>query len=303
MNITKRLRKFWIARNSRRQLKAYYHQQCGGQGGAKYLIMAILLLAGSFSVLRQAATFVQAWPPIVLIIAALLAGLQLIKAWELAKYRRICQARIRINEFNRRLDGASRAEILHYLGDKAAGSYGMASLKIGRQALQGTYQGEKLAIYYFHLEQDEVLATQTMVGLLRDCRQKGVGQVRVFVNTDFTPKAKGLGERFEIKLRTYNGQQLVSFLADSPLCPSTYEVESIIKRESAKQQRRLAILRREAVRGQKGLTYLIYGGVLLNMAWFKIGYPIWDLGFGLLMLALAMLSLRQNRAQEEEIVF
>lgn len=213
---------------------------------------------------------------------------------------KICQGRIAEAKFRKNLERTPPLEVLQQLGELVAQSYGVTDLQLNGNYLQGTYQGEKLALLFSHYEQDEVMTTQEMIAFLRECKQQGITQARVFVNTDFSPKAKGLGERFELELRTYNGRQLLRFLQESSLYPSKYEIETLIKEESAKRMRRLAILRREAVRGNKFFTYLVYSGVLLSMAWFRIGYLYLNLSFGLILLVLAFLSLLRSWPKKEE---
>lgn len=305
MNINKRVSKMWSQYKNYRQLRSYYRSQFDSSGGGKYILLSLLFLVGSIYVLSKAATFLQVLPQLMLIIVVLIISLQIISYWEIAKLKKLCRERTREVEFGKRVDKTSPAEILLFLRERIVNYFKIDLLEVKDQSLEGIYKGEKLGLYYRHLEQDEVLQTQEMIALLRECKQKGITQVRVFVNTDFSAKAKGLGERFEVKLRTYNGQQLKRFLADSALYPSLFEVDTLIRRESEKRQRRLVIFKKEAVRGNKGLTYLIYGGVLLAMAWYKIGYVYWNMGFGFFMLGLAAISLWQKwpKPVDDEMVF
>lgn len=303
MNIGRKLLKSWQSWKSRRRLHSFYRKQCGNPGGAKYVLAAVILSAGLMAVFREASTFSQALPRLGLVLLAVLALLQLVGRWEIAQARKQCRERFAAAEFKKRLEQTPPSEILKCLGQKISQSYGFILQEVKDDVLLGLYEGEKLALYYRHLEQEEVLQTQDMIALLRECRQQNISEVRVFVNTDFSPKAKGLGERFGVNLRTYNGEQLRFFLVDTRLYPTIYEVDALIKKESEKQLRRLLILRKEAVQGNKFFVYLIYGGVLLGMAWFKIGYYYWNLSFGLVMLALALLSLRAAWPRKEETSF
>ena len=166
--------------------------------------------------------------------------------------------------------------------------------------LQGTLDGEKLALAYRYYEQDEVMSTQEMIALLRECERQKITWVRVFTNTDTSVKAKGLGERFGLDLRINDGAKLLTLLQESPLYPTDFEIEAIIKKESAKRLRRLAILRNEAVRGNKYLTYFIYSGLLLGMAWLRIGFFYLNVIFGLVLLGLGFTSLVKAWPRKEE---
>lgn len=300
MNLSNKVSRLWSRYRKKREIRSYCRSQAGSASAGKHILLMLLFLVGSVGVLGQAATFGQAMPQLFLIIAAFMVSLRIMTAWEDRQLWQICQAKTCEKEFNKRLERIPSAEVLHYLGEKAAASFGIRELAAAEQGLEGIYRGEKLVISYHHLEEDEVMETQAMLALLRECRKKEIGQVRVFVNTNFSPKARVLGDRFGINLRTYDGLQLRRFLMDSPIYPTPYEVEALIKRESDKRRRRLTILRKEAVQANKFIAYLVYCAVLFAMAWFKIGFAYWNLGFGLLMLVLALLSLRQVWPKKEE---
>lgn len=305
MNISNRVSRIWARYKKYRQLQTYYRSQFGSFGGGKYILFCLLFLAGGYYVLQQATTFRQVLPQLLLIIVVLIISLQIIVAWEFSQLRKLCREKLGEAEYRKRLEKTPLTEVLLVLCERISSSFGISALEVRDQVLQGVHQGEQWGVYFRYIEQDEVLQTQEMIALLRECKQKGITQVRVFVNTDFSPKAKVLGERFEVILKTYNGRQLKKILRDSPIYPSLYEIDTIIRRDSEKRLRRLVILKKEAVQGNKFFTYLVYGVVLLSMAWFGMGYTYWNTGFGLIMLVLAVLSFRKNwfKQDEEEMVF
>jgi len=200
MIISHRLKRAWERARTNRQLRSYYQSLSGKSGVEKYLLGILLFILGSFYILFNSATLGQSLPQVFLLFLVIVTGWRIMTVRETARLRRLCQERIGEAEFKKRLERTSPAQVLQYLGEKAADSFGAIDLVLQEEKLVGSYQGEKIAIFYQYLEADEVLSTQEMIVMLRWCRQQEIPQARIFVNTDITPKAKGLGERFNLRL-------------------------------------------------------------------------------------------------------
>ncbi len=300
MNIRLKAKKAWDRYRNYRQLRSYYRSVLGKGGGEKNLLSLLLFFLGSLFIFQASDTLGQSLPGIFFLIVIILIGRQFWSFAETGRMRKICQQQIARKEFLKRLERASSSEVLQYLAEKIVQEYDVTELEMKDNYLQGTLDGEKLALAYRYYEQDEVMSTQEMIALLRECERQKITWVRVFTNTDTSVKAKGLGERFGLDLRIYDGAKLLTLLQESPLYPTDFEIEAIIKKESAKRLRRLAILRNEAVRGNKYLTYFIYSGLLLGMAWLRIGFFYLNVIFGLVLLGLGFTSLVKAWPRKEE---
>lgn len=300
MNIRLKAKKAWDRYRNYRQLRSYYRSVLGKGGGEKNLLSLLLFFLGSLFIFQASDTLGQSLPGIFFLIVIILIGRQFWSFAETGRMRKICQQQIARKEFLKRLERASSSEVLQYLAEKIVQEYDVTELEMKDNYLQGTLDGEKLALAYRYYEQDEVMSTQEMIALLRECERQKITWVRVFTNTDTFVKAKGLGERFGLDLRIYDGAKLLTLLQESPLYPTDFEIEAIIKKESAKRLRRLAILRNEAVRGNKYLTYFIYSGLLLGMAWLRIGFFYLNVIFGLVLLGLGFTSLVKAWPRKEE---
>ncbi len=300
MNIRLKAKKAWDRYRNYRQLRSYYRSVLGKGGGEKNLLSLLLFFLGSLFIFKASDTLGQSLPGIFFLIVIILIGRQFWSFAETGRMRKICQQQIARKEFLKRLERASSSEVLQYLAEKIVQEYDVTELEMKDNYLQGTLDGEKLALAYRYYEQDEVMSTQEMIALLRECERQKITWVRVFTNTDTSVKAKGLGERFGLDLRIYDGAKLLTLLQESPLYPTDFEIEAIIKKESAKRLRRLAILRNEAVRGNKYLTYFIYSGLLLGMAWLRIGFFYLNVIFGLVLLGLGFTSLVKAWPRKEE---
>lgn len=300
MNIRLKAKKAWDRYRNYRQLRSYYRSVLGKGGGEKNLLSLLLFFLGSLFIFQASDTLGQSLPGIFFLIVIILIGRQFWSFAETGRMRKICQQQIARKEFLKRLERASSSEVLQYLAEKIVQEYDVTELEMKDNYLQGTLDGEKLALAYRYYEQDEVMSTQEMIALLRECERQKITWVRVFTNTDTSVKAKGLGERFGLDLRINDGAKLLTLLQESPLYPTDFEIEAIIKKESAKRLRRLAILRNEAVRGNKYLTYFIYSGLLLGMAWLRIGFFYLNVIFGLVLFGLGFTSLVKAWPRKEE---
>lgn len=304
MYFSKKLKKYWRDRQSARAIKNYYLNERIGPAGEHWALFVLLAGAAIVYVFLQAVNFREVLGYSLLICMAFIAASILARKIELQELKAKCIERLGDGEFKRRLDKAYPGEVLGIIGQVLGQRFGLEEIKTTKEGLVGIYRGAKMAVYYRHLEEEEVMDTKNVMTILRNCRQQGIKQVRIFTNTDFSPKAPYLGERYEMNIVLYDGLRLKILLRETSLYPSPDEISNLIKKDSEKRHRKLSIIKKQAIRQGKTGSYLVYGGMLLSMAWFKLGYFYLNLFFAVLLFLLAGISLlRKLQKKEEEIVF
>lgn len=304
MQISKKLKKYWRDWLSARMINSFYRHESMEPAGERWTLIILLAGAAAVYAFLKAANFREALGYTFLILLILILYIIMARKTELQGLQARCMERLGDKEFTKRLDKALPGEVLGVIGQVLAQRFGVEELKAEKERLVGIYRGEKLAVYYSHQEDEEVLDTKNIMSLLRSCRKAGLKQVRIFTNTDFSPRAPYLGERYEVNLGLYNGLRLKTLLKETVFYPLPDEVGAMIKKESEKRQRKLSIIKQQAFTQDKTASYLIYGAMLLSMAWFGLGYVYLNLFFSCLLFLLAGISLKRKlRKKEEAIIF
>jgi hypothetical protein len=214
-----------------------------------------------------------------------------------------CRTQIAAGEYAKRIDAAEPEDVLAALEKRICAAFSVRFFEKKEDLLLGVYQEEKLALVYRRRLNDDLVETRDMMQVLYAARAQGVTRVRIFTNSEFAKKTESLGERFGLEVKLYNGTKLQKFLKESPFYPSAAEVDTVLKRESEKRQRRLSIIKKEALKKNKTRNYILYGLVLLFMGKYGLGNLYLNSSFALVMLLLAVLSFLNKEGSSEEVVF
>lgn len=287
-----------------RQLRDYYMGYKQKPLGELLILNILIFSAACLFIFMRSEDFRQVIYWLMAVVITLIIGNVFFKKYEYKALEKKCREKIAENEFWRRLEQKNTADVIQLLGSTIKEKYSVKILKEERDTLQCKYNDALLAVIYRFIPYDEVMETKDVMYILRDCRQEGIMQVRLFTNGDFSEKTKTLGERYGMDVRLYNGLQMKGFLQDTNLIPTNEEVDYFIKRDMEKKQRKLSIIKNEVIRKKKTSIYLTYGLLLLFMAGLDIGIVYWNMLFGLILLSMALLSfLIRRRRTEEEISF
>ncbi|MFZ5753792.1 MAG: hypothetical protein ACOY3J_06085 [Bacillota bacterium] len=303
MNLFKACKKIWRNWRYHRMLRDYYWSQSQKPRGESIFLYLLGFFVALLFVFRRSATFREALLSLAFLFVLLVLTVNAVNRRKFAEIKGQCQQSLIEKEFAKRLENTPVEEVLHCLREEIIKKYPVQDLAAGEDYLTGNYKGEKLAVLYRHLNEGEVLETKDVVRIVRHCQQKNIEQVRIFTNRDFSPKVKVLKERYP-SLKVYNGDQLRGILKDSYLHPTTEQITAIVEKEISQRKKKLSILRNQALQSEKFFTYFVYSFVLLCLARLKVGVYYLNLIFGVLLLALAVLSIiRSTSPEEEEIVF
>lgn len=304
MNFVKQTKKNWAAWRARRMLNNYYFQDRGIPPGARFFRFLLLYLFLSLLILWKTSSFSQAAGGMALlfIIMLVVARYRYKKELELLKAK--CHQGLVEREFTKRLDKKDEQQILELLGHQLAHIYPLMNMELVGDRLEGSYQGERIAVLYQHLGEGEIMETREVMYSVREMRQLGFKRIRVFTNGDFSVKSDLLGERYDVDLKLYNGVKLMQLLKETSLYPTEAEIEIMVRREMEKRNRKLYLIKRQMLQKSKTWNYLIYSLFLYVLTWYEIGYVYWNLFFAILMLGLSLWSLLAGGSKEEdEIVF
>lgn len=289
---------------TQKRLRDYYfsiNNYSAWQRNVWYINLIVVL---SVVILWKAGDFQQVILAFTVLGGLLIYWLRIANKRVLANQKRICYETLAEAEVKRRLDKADTREILGLIMEKIQAKYPVFNLIWVNEHLEGEYRDEKIAIYYQYTIDEGVLETRDVLAILRECRQNGIKQVRLFSNGAFSPKAAEISERYEIEARFYNDMQMKAFLADTRLYPSAAELESMVRREYNKRQRKITIIKKQAFQGNKFVHYLIYSFILFWSAWFKIGLVYVNLTFAVILLLLALRSFQAKFVRpEDEFIF
>lgn len=304
MNSMKRLKVMWSDYRKQRRIKEYYLSQSPKPMAARFFIMLLLFILVAGVILWRVETYKQAMVLMGLSFVLVLAAFWVIDRYQLELVKEKCHEILGDKEFKKRLDNSSTSDVVTLISEEVGSNYPISVLEIEKDCVIGTYQGEKIAICYHYVSEDDSLETREVMQILRNCRQNGISQVTIFTNGFYSNKSPILGERYEIKrLKLYNGDMLKLFLKNTILYPSLREIENIVKKNAERRLQRIKVLKKEALQGKKSSLYFLYSMFLLVLAWYGIGQLYWNLFFSGLLFILGILSLADRFKKNEEEIF
>jgi len=305
LNLSKRIKKIVAEWKARKLIRDYCMGESGKKPGPKYLNYLLAFLVFGVFAFWMASGYGEMFRNLLLVTAALFVTAYIFNKKEYTRVVEECRNKLAEREFNKRLDKTTGEDVLRILRDKITDAYpAVRDLELKEDMLTGLYENEALAVIYRYVDDEETVGTRDVLYLLHECRRQGIKEVRIFTNGEFGKKAGLLGERYNINLRLYNGFTLKRFIKGSDIYPSNSEIETLLKRESEKRERKIALIKKEILQRNKFKNYLIYSIVLFMLARFGIGNFYWNVSFGLLLLIMGVSSLLLYREKkEEEIVF
>lgn len=265
----------------------------------------------TFLIFWQTPTFRLAmWGVLVLTIVMLLWRY----FWQKRKKQQLKKAyfqKMVLQEYQKRLERSSHEIILRILQKEIEKKF-MINLQIKHDILEGAWNGQKLAVVYLEANKDEVISERDLLAVLRRCYQEGMSLVRILTNGEFTVDSNNLARRFNCNLRLYNGEKLMYLLKNTLLFPSLTEIKTIIKRGKEQRERRSSLIKKEFLKKNRCLGYLVYSLLLLFMAWNRIGFVYLNLiasltlgGFALTIIIKYFLTEGEENEQEgnQELYF
>lgn len=265
----------------------------------------------TFLIFWQTPTFRLAmWGVLVLTIVMLLWRY----FWQKRKKQQLKKAyfqKMVLQEYQKRLERSSHEIILRILQKEIEKKF-MINLQIKHDILEGAWNGQKLAVVYLEANKDEVISERDLLAVLRRCYQEGMSLVRILTNGEFTADSNNLAQRFNCNLRLYNGERLMYLLKNTLLFPSLTEIKTIIKRGKEQRERRSSLIKKEFLKKNRCLGYLVYSLLLLFMAWNRIGFVYLNLiasltlgGFALTIIIKYFLTEGEENEQEgnQELYF
>lgn len=266
----------------------------------------------AFLIFWQAPTFRLAmWGVLVLTVVMLLWRY----FWQKRKKQQLKKAyfqKMVLQEYQKRLERSSHEIILRILQKEIKEKFTINNLQIKHDILEGTWNGQKLAVVYLEANKDEVISERDLLAVLRRCYQEGMSLVRILTNGEFTVDSNNLARRFNCNLRLYNGEKLMYLLKNTLLFPSLTEIKTIIKRGKEQRERRSSLIKKEFLKKNRCLGYLVYSLLLLFMAWNRIGFVYLNLiasltlgGFALTIIIKYFLTEGEENEQEgnQELYF
>lgn len=295
-----RIKAMYAKWKKNRQIKDFCLSQSGVALGSKkfnrfFFFFLLILLA-----FWQAHTYQEM---LANLFVAMLGGSALLYFFNKREYERLlrdCRNKLANIELNRRIERMPQQEMLSILKEKIAALSKVQSLWIDGEMLVGTYEGEKLAVFYRCLGSEEALSGREIMHILHDCRARRIKRVRIFTNGEYSGKVSQLGERYDLELKIYDGPSLLRFLKGSSVYPSEDELAILLRRESEKRQRSIQAFKKEVLERGKFRRYVSYGLVLIAMARFGLGFFYLNIIFAVLLLSLAVFSLVLSRQKAEE---
>lgn len=304
MKIGLRMKRILEQRRNKRRLREYYISRTEKPPSSQVFMNTFVFIAAALIVLWLSSNYRQVLLLLAVVYSMLLYGMVIRRRHGFARLEKECRMTTEEQEYKKRLEQAEQNEVLAMLKEGLMKKFPFVCLEIKDEHLEGFSRGEKMAVFYFPMAEEETLETRCVLNLLKDFRGQGFKQIRIFCGGTFSERAGELGERYELNLGLYTGRQLAKVLRGTGLYPTESETENLIKRESIKRQRKLDLIKKQALQESKPGTYLIYSLVLFMLAWIKIGPVYWNLFFGLLLLVLAMVTLIQRlRKKKEELIF
>ncbi|PKM87112.1 MAG: hypothetical protein CVU87_10305 [Firmicutes bacterium HGW-Firmicutes-12] len=304
MNITKNIRNRYANWKLKRLIWSYCLSQTERAQGAKAFNSVVIFVLMSLVALWQAGSFWQVGRNMLLVLVLWSVGLYLFNKKEYQDIVKACKKKLATIEFAKRIDAAEQEEVLKALEKHICSLFQIRFFEKQDDILLGVYGQDKLALVYRYEINDELVETRDIMQILHDCRQKEAKRVRIFTNSEFSNKAGLLGERFGLEVKLFNGTQLKRFLQDSSFYPSESELDTIIKRESEKRQKKISIIKTELLKKNKTRNYALYSLVLFFMAKYDLGNYYLNMFFAVLMLILAALTLIMHKeAKREEVIF
>lgn len=296
----KRLLRLWQDFKKKRMLKAFYARERTKPQGEKFFRYFLILLGAFYLVLQNASSLINAYFMATSVVFILTAAYILTERLELKHLREKCRKNMAREEFRKRLEQAEREEIMQTLAERLIVKYNVKDLSLADDRLLGSYRGKPLAVYYFGTEGEDAVETKELIAVIRKCRREGIDQVRAFTNNQFSFKAASLRERFELDLKLYEGSKLFELLKDTAFSPSAEDVDNLILKESENRKRKMAIIKDQALQGEKSGNYLLYGSLLFALAWFEIGSYYLNLVFGGIMYTLFFSTLLKRFSKKKE---
>lgn len=302
--VIKGFKRMWRNHQKRRVLKAYYATERKGPKSEKILRYLLVLVGFIYLVFRRSSTFNSAVAILGIIVLVLFAAYFLTERAEKKMLEQKCRKKLASTEFRKRIERAAWEDVIEAIKERVSEKFKVQDLIIEGNRLQGLYKDRTIAIYYCAVEEDESVKTQDIISIIKKCRRDGITDIKIFTNNEFASKAHELGERFDLKLMFFEGEKLQELLRETGYTPTNTEIDSLITRESEKRRKRIALIKEEALRGEKYITYLIYGSLLLGMAWQEIGIFYLNLAFGGILYFLFIYTLYKKIShKEEELLF
>ncbi len=298
-------KKIWQNWRYQRMLQNYYWSRSEKPRGENFFLYLIGTFFAILFVFRHAGTFREALLSLAFLLILLVMCIRAVNSRRYLRIKQCCHQALLEKEFLKRLDSTLLSEILYCLKEELARKFPIEGLAVSEGYLAGHYQGQKLAVFYKHVTEEDMLEAKEVEPILKHCLANHIYQVRIYTNKEFSPRILTLRERYPgVSFKVFNGYALRIVLKDNYLLPTEEEIKSIIEKEITLQRKKLDIIRKQAFKSEKYVSYLIYSVVLLCLAWLKVGVYYLNLFFGLLLLVLAVFSIINSiKKEEEEIVF
>lgn len=304
MNIAKKARAKYNKWRETRLIRTYCQSQSDRPRGAKAMNSLLILVFLSAVGLWQAADFAEAGINFILIFIVWTFGIYMFGRKENLTILQNCREKLAGDEFAKRIDEAKAEDVLGALEKSISSQFPVRFFESNEDALVGVYGNDKIVLVYRGQLRDDYMETKDIMHILHNCRIIDAKKVRIFTNTDFSDKADLLGQRYGMDVLFYNGAALKKFLELSPFYPTEAELNTLIKKESIKMQRKIAVIKKELLKKNKTRRYILYSLLLIILSKYDMGNIYLNLFFALVMIILAALSLIMNQeAKREEIIF
>ncbi len=304
MQMTKKIIKIYSKWKKKRLTRAFFLQQNKKPTGENFFLYILVFLGLNIYAFWNAVTYGDLVVNISIASVIFLSFIWIYNKREYKSLVKVCRKNISEAEFKKRLETASHNDVLQALKQTIEINFPVKNLKLTNDYLEGTYGRDKIIIYYYFVEDGDVLEVRDVLALMKKYSNLDIQQLRIFTNGDFNSRVLNIKERYGIKVNLYEGEKLKNYLATSSFYPSLKEVNNIIENEIEKRQKHLSIIKKQAFRGNKFISYFSYSLLLLIMARYKIGFVYWNIIFGLLLLSLSFISLWYKlRTKEEKIIF
>lgn len=304
MNISKKARAKYSKWRETRLIRAYCQSQSDRPRGAKAINSLLILVFLSALGFWRAADLSKAGIDLIIIFIVWMFGIHMFSRKESLAVLYNCREKLAGKEFAKRIDEAKAEDVLDALGKSISSQFPVRFFEYNEDALAGVYGNDKIMLIYRGQFNEDYVETKEIMQILHNCRTIEAKKVRIFTNTDFSDKAESLGRRYGMDVLFYNGEGLKKFLRQSPFYPTEAELDNLIKKESIKRQRKIAVIKKELLKKNKTCRYVFYSLFLLALTKYEMGNIYLNLSFALIMIILAVLSLFMNKeAKKEEIIF
>jgi hypothetical protein len=292
----------WQKWQDQRLLRAYFRGLMREKVSPQPALFRDGLLVLLFSLL--AFRFSPSFPPALVLIGLLTAGLLswriLLRRKEDARLKKACFEQVAFREYEKRLAKTVPEVVLRILQDALERQFPIRRWRWVEGMLEGEWKGRRLAVVYLEAHGGNV-AGREVLAALKKCFHQGAEIIRIFSNGEFEEDSCRWQQLFNVDLRLYDGKRLAYFLKHSFLFPSVTEIKEIINQEKGRRQKRSSIIKKELMKKTRFSGYIAYSGLLLGMAWYRIGPVLLNLLAGLVLLGFALYVVIQNaRAGERE---